>query len=201
MALPPDNARPQFTSLADYRFRPMRLDDLDQVVAIDQLSFSMPWPASAYRYELLENPMSLLWVAEAVLDKAPAVATGQLAKIVGVIVVWLILDEAHIATLAVHPDHRQRGLGSRLIVEAMKDAIRKGAHSATLEVRASNLKAQSVYRRFHYEIVGVRPRYYRDNNEDALIMTADHLDQAYLEWLESEAWLAEKTHSDPDRRD
>jgi ribosomal-protein-alanine N-acetyltransferase len=193
MALPPDSARPQFTSLTDYRFRPMRLDDLDQVVAIDQLSFSMPWPASAYRYELLENPMSLLWVAEVVAD-------GRPASIVGVIVVWLILDEAHIATLAVHPDYRQRGLGSRLIVEAMKDAIRKGAHSATLEVRAGNLKAQSVYRHFHYEVVGVRPRYYRDNNEDALIMTADHLDQAYLEWLESEAWLAEKTHSDSDRR-
>jgi ribosomal-protein-alanine N-acetyltransferase len=171
----------------------MRLEDLDQVVAIDQLSFSMPWPASAYRFELLENPVSLLCVAEVAPDGAPA-------KIVGIIVIWLILDEAHIATLAVHPDYREMGLGSRLIVEGMKEAIRKGAHSATLEVRAGNLSAQSLYRRFHYKVVGTRPRYYRDDQEDALIMTADHLDQAYLVWLESEAWMAETTHSDPDPR-
>jgi ribosomal-protein-alanine N-acetyltransferase len=189
MALSPDISNLKPAGPVDSRFRPMQIEDLDQAVDIDRLSFSMPWPASAYRFELLENPMSLLWVAEV-----------EPAKIVGVIVVWLILDEAHIATLAVHPDYRDRGFGSRLIVEGMKEALRKGAHSATLEVRAGNLKAQSLYRRFGYKVVGNRPRYYRDNQEDALIMTADHLDQAYLEWLESGAWMAETTHWDPDSR-
>lgn len=193
MALPPDISNLKPAGLDNGRFRPMRIEDLDQAVAIDRLSFSMPWPASAYRFELLENPMSLLWVAEVEPVGGPAV-------LVGVIVVWLILDEAHIATLAVHPDYRDRGYGSRLIVEGMKEAIRKGVHTATLEVRAGNLKAQSLYRRFGYKVAGIRPRYYRDNQEDGLIMTADHLDQAYLEWLESGAWIVEMTHSDPDSR-
>jgi ribosomal-protein-alanine N-acetyltransferase len=193
MAHPPDSSNLKPAGPLDCRFRPMGIEDLDQVVAIDRLSFSMPWPVSSYRFELLENPMSLLWVAEV----EPA---GEPAKIVGVIVVWLILDEAHIATLAVLPEYRDKGFGSGLIVEGMKEAIRKGAHSATLEVRAGNLKAQSLYRRFGYKVVGVRPRYYRDNQEDALIMTADHLDLAYLEWLESAAWMVETTHFDLDSR-
>ncbi len=176
MALPPDISKLKPDGLVNCRYRPMRMEDLDQVVAIDRLSFSMPWPASAYRFELLENPMSLLWVAEV----EPA---GEPAKIVGVIVVWLILDEAHIATLAVLPDYRDKGYGSRLIVEGMKEAIRKGAHSATLEVRAGNLNAQSLYRRFGYKVVGTRPRYYRDNQEDAWIMTLKDLPDRVGRWL------------------
>jgi len=161
--------------------RPMKPEDLEQVQAIDQISFSMPWPSSAYRYEIYENPLSLLWVAEASLPASQS-------KIVGLIVVWLILDEAHIATVAVHPDYRSRGVAQCLLTTALKEAIKKGSREATLEVRASNTIAQRLYRRFHFEIVGNRVRYYRDNNEDALIMTVGNLDGSYLEWLESGAW-------------
>jgi ribosomal-protein-alanine N-acetyltransferase len=161
--------------------RPMREQDLQQVQAIDRLSFSMPWPESAYRFELRENPLSLLWVAEAALKSG-------LEQVVGVIVVWLVVDEVHIATLAVHPDFRGRGIAKLLLVAALKAAIQRGLQSATLEVRANNEVAQRLYQQFGFQIVGRRPRYYRDNNEDALIMTASRLGIEYLGWLESGAW-------------
>ncbi len=160
----------------------MRLDDVEQITLIDRLSFSMPWPESAFRYELTSNPGSLLWVAEADLAEGP--------RVIGSIVVWMILDEAHIATIAVHPDYRRRGVSKQLLAVALRQAIQQGATLATLEVRAGNLAAQALYRRFRFEIVGRRSRYYRDNNEDAIIMTV-RLNQpaapgqSYLEWLES----------------
>lgn len=158
--------------------RPMGPEDLEQVQAIDRLSFSMPWPASAYDYELNQNTLSLLWVAET------ASPNGK-GQIVGMIVVWLIVDEAHIATIAVHPDYRHRGIAQSLLITVLKEAIRYGLRKSTLEVRANNKVAQRLYRRFRFEVAGHRPRYYRDNNEDAIIMTVEDLDQAYLEWLES----------------
>ena len=151
--------------------RPMQMDDLQQVLKIDQVSFSLPWPESAYRYELTENPTSRSWVA--IYDSAD----GE-QVIVGMIVVWLILDEAHIATLAIHPDYRKRGIGSTLLVEALQSVLLQGARSAFLEVRASNLAAQNLYQHFGFEIVNRRPRYYKDNLEDALLMNLENLSAA-----------------------
>jgi ribosomal-protein-alanine N-acetyltransferase len=150
-------------------FRPMRKEDLDSVLDIDQLSFSMPWPVSAYIHDLNENPAALLWVAE---KHSPE--SGNL--VVGMIVIWLVVDEAHIATLAVHPDHRGIGIGSRLLEIGLIEAFSRGAHEAMLEVRASNQAAQSLYYGYGFEIVYRRPRYYRDNNEDALLMNLDNLE-------------------------
>jgi ribosomal-protein-alanine N-acetyltransferase len=161
--------------------RPMQPSDIEQVHLIDQLSFSLPWPVSAFSYELNENPLSMLWVAEV---NPP----GEKRLVVGMIVVWLIVDEVHIATIAVHPDHRNQGIGQKILVTALREIILKGYRFATLEVRASNMTAQKLYRRFQFEVVGSRPRYYRDNNEDALIMTASGLGETYLNWLESGAW-------------
>jgi ribosomal-protein-alanine N-acetyltransferase len=138
----------------------MQMEDLEQVAAIDRLSFSLPWPENSYHYELVENRCSLLKVAETE------------SKVVGVVVVWLIEDEAHIATIAVHPDYRGTGISCALLADMLVDAIRKGARLATLEVRAGNRIAQALYKRFGFDIAGRRPRYYRDNFEDALIMTA-----------------------------
>ncbi len=162
------------------RVRPMALADIPQVLAVDRISFTLPWSESAYRFELNENELSWLWVAE----EEPAEGTR---RITGIIVLWLIVDEAHIATIAVHPDYRGRGIGRALLVEALVKAIQQGASTATLEVRESNLAAQHLYRRFGFEVVGRRPRYYRDNQEDALIMTVSRLDEPYLRWLESGA--------------
>jgi ribosomal-protein-alanine N-acetyltransferase len=164
--------------------RLMQTSDLEQVQAIDQLSFSMPWPASAYEYELLENPYSLLWVAEIPQH-------GKAPVLVGVVVVWLILDEAHIASIAVHPDYRSQGTAQLLLANVLREAIQKGSQLATLEVRARNLIAQRLYQRFKFEVIGKRVHYYRDNNEDALIMTVTGLGPEYLEWLDQGLWRAD----------
>lgn len=156
-------------------FRPMQESDLEQVLAIDQLSFSMPWPLNSYKYEL-KNPAAMLWVAET--------KTGESAGIVGVTVVWLILEEAHIATIAVHPDYRGLGIGKKLLAVALRESILRGAEEAMLEVRAHNLTAQAMYRTFGFEVVSRRPRYYRDNDEDALLMNLFHLDRTYLRKLD-----------------
>ena len=150
-------------------FRPMRIDDLDSVLVIDRLSFSMPWPESAYRHDLNKNPNALLWVAEEI---SPISRT----KVVGMIDVWMILDEAHIATLAVHPDDRGKGIASCLLEVLLVEVFKRGARRATLEVRASNYKALSLYKDYGFEVVLRRRRYYRDNNEDALLMNLENIE-------------------------
>jgi ribosomal-protein-alanine N-acetyltransferase len=158
------------------RIRLMQLEDINQVVALDRLSFNLPWSANSYRFELLENQTSRLWVSELVTDEQPG-------KIVAMIVVWQIMDEAHIATIAVAPEYRRLGIGRHLLAFALKHAAQDGLVTATLEVRAGNLAAQALYEQFGFHLAGVRPGYYQDNHEDALIMDAK-LDRL-AEWIYS----------------
>ena len=139
--------------------RKMTLADIEQVIAIDRVSFSLPWPERSFRFELTDNPASRCWVAE--VD----------GKIVGMIVVWLIVDEVHVATIATHPEFRRQGIAKNLLAHALQHMSNEGAQSSFLEVRASNLAAQDLYRKFGFEESGVRRRYYRDNDEDAILMT------------------------------
>ena len=155
------------------QIRRMLSKDVSEVTAIDRLSFSLPWSENAFYYELNENLNSAQWVAEATDQNR-----GQ--HIVGVIVVWLIVDEAHISTLAVHPDYRRRGIARQLMITGLAEGVRRGARLATLEVRAGNVAAQILYRDFKFEVVGRRPRYYVDNGEDALIMSAWPINQGYI---------------------
>ena len=143
--------------------RKMTPEDIPAVIDLDQKSFSLPWPERSFRFEVMENPASHCWVAE--LD----------GKVVGMIVVWLIVDEAHVATIAAHPDFRRQGVAKRLLAYALRQLIDEGAHSSFLEVRESNLAAQEMYRKFGYEEAGRRRRYYRDNDEDAILMNLDSL--------------------------
>ena len=175
--IPPSANLPASLSDGDILLRRMQEADLEQVQAIDRLSFSLPWPAKAYRFELTQNPNSVQWVAESLLPDQPG-------RVLGMIVIWHILDEAHIATLAVHPEARGRGIARGLLAIALIEAIQRGASLATLEVRAGNQAAQKLYNRFGFKIVGQRPHYYKDNNEDALIMTRDNLGPDTLQWLE-----------------
>lgn len=148
--------------------RKMTMDDLPAVVDLDRKSFSLPWPERSFRFELMDNPASRCWVA--VLDGA----------IVGMIVVWLIADEAHVATLATHPDHRRQGIARRLLAHVLRQMIQEGARSSFLEVRESNVAAQEMYRTFGYQVSGRRRRYYRDNDEDAILMNLDSLNAGRL---------------------
>src|SRR5512145_3355925 len=105
--------------------RPMVLADLPQVVEIDRLSFSLPWPSNSYRFELTQNTASHCWVAEIRPDKP-----GSPSQVVAILVLWLIEDEAHIATIAVHPDLRGQGLGRRILLDALREAAIFGATMA-----------------------------------------------------------------------
>jgi [ribosomal protein S18]-alanine N-acetyltransferase len=157
------------------KIRPMEERDLSPAHEIDRLSFPIPWPSSSLHYELKINTASICLVAEAVEEELLA----------GFVVVWLILDEAHIATIAVHPECRRMGVGRDLLAAAMQASIRRGAISAALEVRAGNLAAQNLYCEFGFDVVGRRHGYYKDNGEDALLMSAYDLDEEYLEDLGS----------------
>jgi ribosomal-protein-alanine N-acetyltransferase len=163
------------TATATFTIRPMILDDLEQVAALDQISFSLPWPAHSFRYELLENEFSRLWVAETVPAESEALPGNVVPRVIGMIVVWLIIDEAHIATLAVHPLYRRRGIGRQLLLTAMRESAAQGAVSAKLEVREHNQIAINMYRKLGFEVVGRRKRYYQDTNEDAILMTLESL--------------------------
>jgi ribosomal-protein-alanine N-acetyltransferase len=150
--------------------RRMELADIDTVKEIDDLSFTLPWPRRAFQFELQENQASHFYVAE---------HPGQdgRKRVVGMIGIWLIVDEIHISTLAVHPTYRRRGIARSLVLEAIRQGRLRGALSATLEVRASNFGAKELYRELGFEETGLRPRYYKDNNEDAVLMTIHNLDK------------------------
>jgi ribosomal-protein-alanine N-acetyltransferase len=141
----------------------MRLEDLPVVQAIEQASFSSPWPPNAYRSELQTNRLASYLVVRVDGD---IVAYGGM---------WLMVDEAHITTFAVHPGWRRQRIGERLLLAFLDLAVVRQAHEATLEVRLSNLPARRLYEKYGFRPVGLRPRYYSDDNEDALIMTTEPL--------------------------
>ena len=148
--------------------RRMTLDDLPTVVALDQLSFSLPWPERSFRFEVADNAASRCWVAE--VD----------GRVVAMLVGWLLVDEIHIATIATHPDYRRQGIGRKLLSYSLSRALEEGAQSSFLEVREGNLAAQEMYRQFGYQATGRRKRYYRDNDEDAILMTLESLSRDRL---------------------
>jgi ribosomal-protein-alanine N-acetyltransferase len=142
----------------------MTVDDLEDVHRIEHASFSQPWPDEAYRSELVANRLASYLVARA----------GE--ELVGFGGIWLMVDEAHVTTFAVDPPWRRRRVGESLLLALMDLAITRRAREATLEVRLSNVPARRLYEKFGFKPVGIRPRYYSDNHEDALIMTTDALD-------------------------
>ncbi len=145
------------------RIRPMVIGDLPAVQQIEHASFTTPWPPQAYRQELETNRLAHYLVGQLGDD---VVAYGG---------VWLMVDEAHITTFAVHPAYRRRRIGERLLLAMLDLSVDRHAREATLEVRLSNLAARRLYEKYGFRPVGIRPRYYSDNQEDALIMTTDPL--------------------------
>jgi ribosomal-protein-alanine N-acetyltransferase len=141
----------------------MEVADLIAVQDIERVSFTTPWPPQAYRQELETNRLAHYLVA---LIGDDVVAYGGM---------WLLVDEAHITTFAVHPGYRRRRIGERLLLALVDLALARHAREATLEVRLSNLAARRLYEKYGFRPVGIRPRYYSDNQEDALIMTTEPL--------------------------
>lgn len=142
---------------------PMEPEHLDAVMAIENVSFPIPWRREAFLFEILLN------------ETADYVVALYRDQVVGYGGMWLVLDEAHITNIAVHPDCRGRGIGRRILQELIKRAALRGATKMTLEVRPSNLIARKLYRDLGFEEKGVRKRYYQDNHEDAIIMWLEDL--------------------------
>jgi ribosomal-protein-alanine N-acetyltransferase len=172
----------------------MTPDDLDEIVPLERQCFADPWTRRMYLSDLTTNAMATYLVVRRVVDDGPStiddrpsnlkpqtsnlgdIASSEVANvdrpssIVAYGGFWLLLDEAHIATIASHPDWRGCGLGQWLMLALLDAAMARGAASSTLEVRAGNLPARRLYEKLGYEVTGVRKRYYRDG-EDGLIMT------------------------------
>jgi ribosomal-protein-alanine N-acetyltransferase len=148
---------------------PMGLDDLPTVQAIEEASFTTPWPPHAYRSEIETNRLAQYIVAR---------VGGEVVAYAGM---WMMVDEAHITTFAVHPRWRRQRIGERLLLTLLDLARGRRAREATLEVRLSNLPARRLYEKYGFRPVGLRPRYYSDDNEDALIMTTEWLDMPRMQ--------------------
>ncbi|MEI5909463.1 ribosomal protein S18-alanine N-acetyltransferase [Bacillus spongiae] len=142
----------------DYQLRLMNVNDVKKVMEVEKASFSVPWNEDAFYNELNKNRFAQYMVLE--IDN----------QIIGYCGMWLIIDEAHITNIAILPSYRGLRLGEGLMRYVMKYAVEKGATSMTLEVRLSNETAQSLYRKLGFQNGGIRKNYYRDNQEDALVM-------------------------------
>jgi [ribosomal protein S18]-alanine N-acetyltransferase len=159
----------------------MTPDDLDEIMPLERECFADPWTRRMYLSDLTTNALAVYLVVRAADDKwqmangsESVTAGGHPSAILAYGGFWLLLDEAHIATVASHPDWRGCGLGQWLMVALLDTAVARGAASSTLEVRAGNLPAKDLYQKLGYEVTGVRKRYYRDG-EDGLIMTTPPL--------------------------
>ncbi len=182
----------------------MTMSDVPRVVEIERLAYPSTWPPSAYRKELQDNrwahyivlrdkhisedrivdampepdrprksrlfPLSLLPSRPAATMSSP-----DLASIIGFAGLWLMVDEAHVTTIAMHPGFRRLGLGELLLVSLIDISYEIGAKWVTLEVRVSNYTAQNLYHKYGFREAGLRHRYYSDNQEDALIMWTEEI--------------------------
>jgi ribosomal-protein-alanine N-acetyltransferase len=185
-----------------FRARTMITADIAQVAAIERESFPTTWPQTAYRRELANKLARYVVVLDQ--TRTAAEATGASPRrsvfqlwrrapdvpstqdyIVGYVGVWLMVDEAHIVAIAVREAYRGRGLGEFLLMRAIEIGTASQVDNVTLEVRRSNLIAQSLYEKYQFLKVGVRARYYSDNHEDAIIMSTPPIHSAaYQERLE-----------------
>lgn len=153
---------------ARLEIRRMHPDDLDEVMVIERAAFRHPWSPELFRREL-EHDWSTILVAVEPLTSAPY--GGE--RIIGFLIFWLVHDEVHILNVAVAPEQRRKGVARLLMAETERRAHAAAASLLTLEVRRSNLAALDLYREFDYRAVGVRPNYYVDEGEDAIVMVKE----------------------------
>lgn len=157
--------------------------DIPEVMAVERAAYSAGWPPTAFERELAQNAMARY----VVVRESPG------APLAGFAGLWLMVDEAHVVTVAVVPEARSKGLGNLLVHGLVLVAVEHGMALATLEVRPSNEVARRLYRRFGFYEVGTRKRYYADNHEDAVIMTTEDIQGvAYRQRLET---LAESANT------
>ena len=148
--------------MSGLEIREMRESDAEAVAALDDRCFQVSWGIALFQSELI-SPVSVALVA--LRDR----------RIVGYLCSTLVMDEAHIGTLGVEPELQGLGIGGELMAAFLKNAAMLGCRRVTLEVRASNLSAQRLYRRLGFSPISIRRRYYTDNDEDAVVMWIEDL--------------------------
>lgn len=141
-------------------------EELDGLLAVEEASFTNPWTREMYRAELDNQGLSYFFLAK-----------NEAQRIVGFCSFWRVLDELHINNLAVLPEYRRQGVASAILTRVFAEARLLGVHRATLEVRRSNSVAQHLYERFGFTVAGVRRGYYRQPEEDALVLWREGLPQ------------------------
>ena len=177
--------------------RYMDQDDIPEVHALDTLAFPTAWPISTYRHEI-RNENSRMFVLEShprmpeqerprpsILRRMfnANVPPTPAQRLVGYSGMWHVADEAHVSTIAIHPQWQGHKLGELLLWNMVRHAYALRASMVTLEVRVSNTVAQNLYRKYNFAIVGRRRGYYRDNGEDAYLMSTVKMDDDYRTWL------------------
>jgi ribosomal-protein-alanine N-acetyltransferase len=138
--------------------------DMSEIIEIERDSFPSPWSENLFRGEMT-NPIARMLVGR--VDPLPG------KPVAGYVVYWLVADEMHLHNIAVRKDQRRKRVASLLLREAIRASQSDGARWVTLEVRRSNLPARNLYEKFGFSVKGVRPGYYSDTGEDALIFWAD----------------------------
>jgi ribosomal-protein-alanine N-acetyltransferase len=183
------------TTGSPYVLRPMTVADLPQIAAIEADSFPSAWPSNAYKRELQNNnlarylvvvrqdaparqPRGVRRVLAAVRSRFGRPPSASEDYVVGFIGIWFMVDETHIVTVAVRESERRKGVGELLLLAAFDLSREKGVPALTLECRVSNTAAQALYDKYGFQRLGIRKRYYTDNNEDALIMTTPSIEEA-----------------------
>lgn len=143
-----------------FTIHPMTPGDLDEVTAIEEVSYTTPWKRSMFEAELQGNPFSRFFVARDI----------DQSTLSGYVCFWIVFEELHFMNLSVHPDRRRQGIGEELARWALVWGKENGTRLATLEVRASNEAAKRLYEKLGFRVAAVRSGYYREPREDALIM-------------------------------
>lgn len=142
----------------DIKIREMKEEDLDRIMEIEKSCFTTPWSRDAFLKEITENLLAKYIVAE---------VDGDVAGYGGI---WLIINEGHITNIAVDEKYRGMGVGKKIVEGIIKLCEDRQMDGVTLEVRKSNIVAQSLYKKYGFKSCGIRPEYYGDNKEDAVIM-------------------------------
>jgi ribosomal-protein-alanine N-acetyltransferase len=139
----------------------MTLEDIDDVMVLEKLSFTIPWSRDAFVQEITNNKFAIYISAK--LD----------GRVIGYAGMWKVCDEGHVTNVAVHPEFRRSGVGCSLVEYLITLASKENIERMTLEVRRSNIAAQELYSMFGFKVAGCRKGYYSDNGEDAIIMWKD----------------------------
>ncbi len=182
---------------------PMTPADLDEVMLLERRCFRDPWTRHMYLSDLTGNRLATYLVLRCPAELRARRGQGEvLPSLLAYGGFWLFVDEAHIATIASHPEWRGHGLARWLMLALLDEALRRGAVRSTLEVRVGNTAARRLYERLGYEVVGERICYYRDG-EDALIMTTPPLLEPAMQQrlaalreetaAQLEGWLAQQS--------